>query len=183
MCMLSSLHMKLQLLNFQRYKYAQRKDADKQEKEEVTDEPKRFTMQEMARGFSLFEEALLVFQAQDPNVEPYMKIQCYLIIYGEKKRATTHTPQDHFFKRADSIESSIRTRICVISIRGEWNCGLPSVSCCWWCFSSTISPPLSQVSNSSCTFTRYQPLYTSCCTVLLCFSRYYFYVLFVWIVL
>ena len=111
--------MKLQLSNFQRYKYAQRKDADKQEKEEVTDEPKRFTMQEMARGFSLFEEALLVFQAQDQNVEPYTKIQCYRIIYGEKKRATTHTPQDHFFKRADSIESSIRTRICVISIRGE----------------------------------------------------------------
>ena len=86
---------------------------------EVTGEPKRFRMQEMARGFSLFEEALLVFQAQDPNVEPYMKIQCYCIIYDEKKRATTQRPRDHFFKRADSIESSIRTRICAISIRGE----------------------------------------------------------------
>ena len=148
MCTLSPLHMKLQLSNFQRYKYAQRKDAGKQEKEEVTDEPKRFTMQEMARGFSLFEEALLVFQAQDPNVEPYMKIQCYCIIYDEKKRATTQRPRDHFFKRVDSIESSIRTRICAISIRGEWNCGLPSISYCWWCFSSTISPPLSPVSNS-----------------------------------
>ena len=40
-----------------------------QEEEEVTEGPKRFTMQEMARGFSLFEEALLVFEAQDPNVE------------------------------------------------------------------------------------------------------------------
>ena len=29
----------------------------------VTEELKRFTRQEMARGFSLFEEALLVFEA------------------------------------------------------------------------------------------------------------------------
>ena len=41
---------------------AQRKDTEKQEEEEeVTEEPKRFTTQEMARGFSLFEEALLTF--------------------------------------------------------------------------------------------------------------------------
>ena len=42
---------------------AQRNDEERQEEEEVTKEPKRFTMQEMARGFSLFEEALLVFEA------------------------------------------------------------------------------------------------------------------------
>ena len=40
---------------------AQRKDAERQE-EEVTEESKRSTMQEMARGFSLLEEALLVFE-------------------------------------------------------------------------------------------------------------------------
>ena len=34
----------------------QKKDEERQE-EEVTEELKRFTMQEMARGFSLFEEA------------------------------------------------------------------------------------------------------------------------------
>ena len=92
---------------------AQRKDGERQEEEEVTEEPKRFTMQEMARGFSLFEEALLVFEAQDPKVERYMKvaaaiqkaIQCYRIIYGEKKRATTQTSLDCFFKRVDRIES------------------------------------------------------------------------------
>ncbi|TEA24048.1 hypothetical protein DBR06_SOUSAS13910003, partial [Sousa chinensis] len=38
---------------------AQRKNKETQEEEEVTEEPKRFTMQEMARGFSLFEETLL----------------------------------------------------------------------------------------------------------------------------
>ena len=37
---------------------AQKKDEERQEEEEKTEEPKRFTRQEMARGFSLFEEAL-----------------------------------------------------------------------------------------------------------------------------
>ena len=70
---------------------AQRKDEEGQEKEEVTEEPKRFMTQEMARGFSLFKEALLGFGAQDLNVEWYMKvaaaiqnaIQCYHVIYDE----------------------------------------------------------------------------------------------------
>ena len=53
---------------------AQRKDEERQEEEEVTEELKRFTTQEMARGFSLCEEALLVFEAQDPNVEQYTKV-------------------------------------------------------------------------------------------------------------
>ena len=72
---------------------AQRKDEERQEEEEVTEELKRFTTQEMARGFSLFEEALLVFEAQDPNIEWYTKvaaavqnaIQCYHVIYDEKR--------------------------------------------------------------------------------------------------
>ena len=70
-------------------------------------------MQEMARGFSLFEEALLVFEAENLNVERYMKvaaavqnaIQCYRVIYDEK-RATSQTSLDHFFKTVDRIESS-----------------------------------------------------------------------------
>ena len=92
---------------------AQRKAKERQE-EEVTKEPKRFRMQEMARGFSLFEEALLVFEAQDPNLERFTKvaaavqdaIQCYHVIYDEKKRASTQTSLDNFFKRVDRIESS-----------------------------------------------------------------------------
>ena len=54
-------------------------------------------MQEMARGFSSFEEALLVSEARDLNTEPYEKsaaiilnaIQCYHIIYDEEERAAT----------------------------------------------------------------------------------------------
>ena len=48
---------------------AQRKDKEI----EVTEELNRLTTQEMARGLSLFEEALLVFEAQDPKVKWYMK--------------------------------------------------------------------------------------------------------------
>ena len=49
--------------------------VEQQEEEKViTKELKRFTMQEMARGFSLFEEELLVFEAEDLNVEQYMKV-------------------------------------------------------------------------------------------------------------
>ena len=83
---------------------AQRKDEERQE-EKVTAEPKRFTMQEMARGFSLCEEALLLLEAQDPNVEQNTKfavavqnaIQCYRVIYNEKKIAT-QTSLDRFFQ-------------------------------------------------------------------------------------
>ena len=67
-----------------------------------------------APQFSLFVEALLVFEAQDPSIEQYRKVaaalqnavQCYCVIYEEKNRATTQTSLDHFFKRVDRIESS-----------------------------------------------------------------------------
>ena len=65
----------------------QRMDQQRQE-EEVIEELKRFRIQEMTRGFSFFEEALLVVEAQDQNIEWYMKvaaatqnaIQCYIDI-------------------------------------------------------------------------------------------------------
>ena len=50
--------MNLQVANFQRCEHAQRKDKERQEEEEVTEELKRFTTQETATGFSVFEEAL-----------------------------------------------------------------------------------------------------------------------------
>ena len=33
--------------------------------------------------------------------------------------------------------------VCSINVRREWNCSLPSISYCWWSFSSTISHLLS----------------------------------------
>ena len=59
-------------------------------------------------------------------------------------------------------------------IRCEWNCSLPSISYCWWSFSSTIFPPSlpAPVSHSSFLFTWCQPLYASYYIVLLYFPRY-----------
>ena len=153
---------------------AQRKDKERQE-EEVTEELKRFVTQEMVRGFSLFKGTLLVFEAQDPNVERYRKvaaavqnaIQCYHVIYDEKKRATIQISLDHFLKRVDRIESSEEPEP-VPSMSG--------VSEIAACPPSPIAeilqlyhlppPPPPPVSNSPCLFTRCQPRYASCCTVL-----------------
>ena len=85
-----------------------------QPEEEATEDPKRFTTQEMAREFPLFEEALLVFEAQKPNLEQYMKVaatiqnatQCSGVIYDEKQKVNTQTSLDCSFKRVDIIESS-----------------------------------------------------------------------------
>ena len=43
---------------------AQREDKQRQEEEEVIEEPKRLRLQEMASGFSWCEEALIVFEAR-----------------------------------------------------------------------------------------------------------------------
>ena len=62
----------------------------------------------MARGFSVFEEALLAFEAQDLNIEWYTKgaaavqnaVQCYCVIYDKKKKkktiATSQRALDYF---------------------------------------------------------------------------------------
>ena len=47
---------------------AQRKDTEGK-KEAVTEDLKRFTLQGIAGGCSVFEEALLIFEPQDPNVD------------------------------------------------------------------------------------------------------------------
>ena len=52
---------------------AQSKEEESQEEEKLTEKLKRLMAQEMVRGFSLFEEALLIFEAQDPHVELYTK--------------------------------------------------------------------------------------------------------------
>ena len=52
-------------------------------------------MQEMEKGFSLFEEAWLAFAAQDPNIQQCVKvaaaiqnaIQCSRVIYNEEKKS------------------------------------------------------------------------------------------------
>ena len=88
------------------------RERTKRQEEEVTEEPKRVTMQEVERGFSLFEEVLLAFEAQHLNIQQYAKVaatiqnamQCSRVIYDEK---TSAIPGHHwiiFFKRVDRIE-------------------------------------------------------------------------------
>lgn len=53
---------------------AQGKDGQRQQEEEVTEELKRFTAQEMSMGSCLSEQVLLVFEAKDPAVQGYTKV-------------------------------------------------------------------------------------------------------------
>ena len=141
---------------------AQRKDKERQEEEEVTEEPKRFRMQEMTKGFSFFEEALLVIEAWDLNLGWYRKvagavqnaIQHYYIIHDEKNRASTQTLLEHFFKRVDRIEYSKEPEpVTSVSGMSEIEACLPTPTS----YDSSALPSLtslpSPVSNSSCLFT------------------------------
>ncbi|KAB0342506.1 hypothetical protein FD754_019432 [Muntiacus muntjak] len=76
---------------------AERKDQERQE-EEVAEEPKRFKMQEMSRGFLFSFIFLRTHSVQNAN-------QCYCIIYDEKI-STTQMSLYHFFKRVDRVEPS-----------------------------------------------------------------------------
>ena len=68
-------------------------DKDRKELKELSEELKRIMTQEMVGGI-FFEEALLVFEAQDLNLEQYMEaagaiqnaIQCYQVIYEKTER-------------------------------------------------------------------------------------------------
>ena len=138
-------------------------------------------MQEMAKGFSLFEEALLVFEAQGMNVERYRKVaaavqnamQCYHVTYDEKKRPTTQTSLDRFFKRVIELNLARNQNLC--HQRQAWvklQLALRLLSLMILQLYHPPPPFPPPVSNSSCLFTRCQPLYANCCTVLLYFSRY-----------
>lgn len=82
---------------------AERQDKEKKE-EEVTEEEKRFMMQEMAKGFSLFEEALLIFWGIGPEYESYTKvaaqnaIQCYGVILRWEKKSYYQGVTGDFFQ-------------------------------------------------------------------------------------
>lgn len=80
---------------------AQRKDDERKEREEETEELKGFTTQETARGLSLLTEALLAFAAPDRKVERSVEvaaavqnaIQGYCGIPGERDEPP---PRNHW---------------------------------------------------------------------------------------
>jgi len=77
---------------------AQRKDGERQE-EEVTKKkkkPRRFTVQEMARGCSLFEEALLHFEPQNlsstQSLQQPFKMQSSAIMSSMTSKKKSYYP-------------------------------------------------------------------------------------------
>ena len=88
---------------------AQRKNKESQNREEVAEEPKRFTMQEMARGFYLRRHCLLLRHKTQmlngtQSLQQPLGMQSSASMTREK--ATTQTSLDPFCKRVDRIESS-----------------------------------------------------------------------------
>ena len=76
------------------------------------------------------------------SVDVQNALQCYCVIYKERKRATT---RHHWiiFSRRSIFSIQQETKSCAINVKHEWMCKLPSDSCCWQFFSSTIPHVLS----------------------------------------
>ena len=85
----------------------------------------------MVKAFSLVEEALLVFESQALNLEWYAvlqnAVQCYCVMYDEKKELLLMHHWVTFFKTVDRIESQ---GTCATNISHKQTCTLPVVSCC-----------------------------------------------------
>ena len=81
-----------------------------EEKEEEPVPIKKFETKLLASAFSKFEEGLQLLEGQDPNVERFLKVQstiqdalnCYHLIYDEKKRKTTQTSINSYFSRSST---------------------------------------------------------------------------------
>ena len=68
----------------------------------------------MAEGFGLIENALATYENQDPDEEKFSKVatsirdslQCYCLIYNEKKSKTMQTCINEFFKKRDGTQNN-----------------------------------------------------------------------------
>ena len=77
-----------------RWNWRPRERTKRDKRKKLTEEQKRFTTKEMARGVSSSEEAQKAFESQDPNAEQDRKvaaafqnaIQCYRDIYEKRKK-------------------------------------------------------------------------------------------------
>ena len=95
-----------------------------------------------SHSLGLFGKALLVFDAQDLNIEQDTKlaatvqnaIQCYHLIYDEgEKKATTQTSLDHFFLKGISSVQSLSHVLLFVT---------PGTAACWASLSITNSQTL-----------------------------------------
>ncbi|XP_068246736.1 tigger transposable element-derived protein 1-like [Palaemon carinicauda] len=87
--------------------------VEEEEEEETPVPMKKFETKLLAEGFSLIDKAIALFEQQDPNIERCTKvanqlndaIQCYRIIYDEKKKKTVQSSLDRFFRPVSSKSS------------------------------------------------------------------------------
>lgn len=146
----------------------------------------------MVRGFSLFEKALVVIEAQDWNVQWYTKALALVqmqfccttsSVMRKKKRATIQTSLDHFYKRAHRTESSKEpepvpstlgmreTATCPPFPIADDSSALPSPT-------FSLPPPLPSKKEAGearlqvTLLAQFQPLYARCCTVLLYYCTF-----------
>ena len=136
----------------------------------------------MARGFSLFEETLLVFEAQDRNIEWYTKVAAAVqkqssATVSSMTRKEELLPRHHWiaFPRGEiELNPARNQNLCHqhqawVKLQLALRLLLPTILQLYH-----LPPPLPPpVSSSSYLFTRCQPLCASCCTALLYFSRDY----------
>lgn len=86
---------------------------EEEEEETPTPEPKAFTRQALARGFSEMQQALATFEAQDPNLERFTRVsrgvmdllQCYKEILDEKRLLSVQTNLEQYFKKVERPET------------------------------------------------------------------------------
>ena len=81
-----------------------------EEEEDIpTPEPKRFTSKGLPEAFTLIEEGLARFEAEDPNMARYIKVArrimdcllCYKEIWEEEKMVSFQTNLEHYFKKVE----------------------------------------------------------------------------------
>lgn len=118
-----------ELTNAELMELGEMQGREDQEQEEEPVPVKKFETKLMAEGFSYLEKCLTIFESQDANAERFSKVaarindamQCYRIIYDEKKKKSVQTSLDSFFKPvpSTSIASSAPLPVTISSSDDE----------------------------------------------------------------
>uniref|UniRef100_A0A673CZT8 HTH CENPB-type domain-containing protein n=1 Tax=Sphaeramia orbicularis TaxID=375764 RepID=A0A673CZT8_9TELE len=85
------------------------KQMIKEDESIETPEPRHFTTKGLAEAFSLLEQAMARFEAEDPNMERFLKasrgvmdsVQCYREIWEEKRKISFQTDISKYFTKVE----------------------------------------------------------------------------------
>ena len=177
---------------------AQGKDEERQE-EEVAEKLKRLHNAGNDKGFFFIWGGTVSFGGTGPKRRMVHEVaaiqnvvQCYRVIYDEKKGASIQTLLDHFFKRVDKVESSEEPEPVPSASGISELAACPLSPLCWQSFSSAISHLLSllqSVTLLSCSLDAspcmlvvvlYYCMFWDTVRLKMFILCAYFYVLFVW---